>query len=505
LAALSGLAVVLATARYGIGVTPDSVGYVDGARSIADGRGYVHLDGSAVALFAPGYAAVLAGADWLSIDLFDAARVIGIAAFAATVVLAHHLLGMHVRSRSIRVAATIVVACSAVLLEVYTKALSESVFVPVVLLFLLACEAMLGNPRRLGAWVAAIALSWVAFYVRYAGIVTCAVGALVVASAFWSRGARVRAVRDASLFGTLALSLPALWMLRNVDAVGDPLGPRYDAARPAFENVVDVAKELSIWVATGLVPSSLRLALFLVLATIVLVLVVAVEGRRVAVPAGTQRLLPLAAFVAVYVGYLLASASTVAFREIETRFLLPVFVPMVVLGAWLFEQLRERLPSAPARNAMSAVGLVAVCFNAAWFADSALELRREGAGGYAQERWQDSILMDDVRATDLSRTTYTNDIRAVELFIGVPMRQTPARTLHAETDERSTTLSDFVRRVDCGPVQLIWFEPNQRPQLYTPSELAAHVTLEPVIERRDGSIYEVRPGADSSGGCDDAS
>ena len=51
-----------------------------------------------------------------------------------------------------------------------------------------------------------------------------------------------------------------------------------------------------------------------------------------------------------------------------------------------------------------------------------------------------------------------------------------------------------MRTVECaGHVQLIWFLPSNRSYLYDPQELKRYVQLNPVVERDDGVIYDVRP------------
>src|SRR5439155_15668047 len=114
-------------------------------------------------------------------------------------------------------------------------------------------------------------------------------------------------------------------------------------------------------------------------------------------PRTERSLLPLTAFVALYVVYLVGSASVVAFAAINTRLMVPVFVPIVVLGAWLFERIGPVVRSASLRRAVTVVVLAWVVINVVWFAGRAVNSGQKGAGGYAKPRWHDSQLMRDVR------------------------------------------------------------------------------------------------------------
>lgn len=494
------VAVVLATSRFGVGLAPDSVVYANGARNLADGNGFTNLDGGPIALFAPGYAAVLALADLVGIDVFDFARYFDAAMLALVVLLAYALARRHLHSPVVIQAATLLVGSSAVLLEIFTKALSESAFVPVTLASVIVCEEIMWRPAGIRAEATAVVLVWAAFYLRYPGIVLAGVGAGAVLARARVIGWRP-AVARAGVFVAACVSAPVLWMLRNVDAVGDPLGPRYAASRSLTRNVADVAGELSVWAATDLVPGAIRVLVFGSVIVIVAVLGVLLGVRRIHLPHDADRLAPLALFVAAYVVYLVVSASLVAFRPIETRFLVPVFVPLVVLGAWLFEKLRDALPRA--RSTMNMAGVVFVVVNVVWFVDSTVTFAREGAGGYARDRWQHSALLRDAARLDPEVLTFTNDIRAVELFLGVPMPQVVAKRKHAETEEETTSLPDFVRTVECaGRARLVWFEPNNRPQLYTPEDLARSLGVRPLAVHPDGVVYELLPrGEPPAEGC----
>ena len=143
---LATAATLVATSRYGVGLTPDSVVYVDGAESMADGLGFSR-HGEAVTIFAPGYPAVLSIGDRLGLGVLDTARVVGVLAFVLTTVLGFVLLRRHVRSQHVVAAGTIVIGCSAILLGVFKQALSDQLFIVVTLLLILVAAPA---PRRPG-------------------------------------------------------------------------------------------------------------------------------------------------------------------------------------------------------------------------------------------------------------------------------------------------------------------------------------------------------------------
>ena len=95
-------------------------------------------------------------------------------AASPTCLLAEGRRGRHDRRRG-----------SLTLLEVYEQALSEHVFIVVVLLFVLAGEEHVRSPRGLWPLAALVALSWSAFYLRYAGIAFIGIAGLLVLMTGW--------------------------------------------------------------------------------------------------------------------------------------------------------------------------------------------------------------------------------------------------------------------------------------------------------------------------------
>lgn len=482
-------AMVLATARYGIGLTPDSVVYLDGARSLANGAGYSRY-GAPITLFAPGYSTVLSLGERIGIDASAGARGLAVVAFVATTALGFVLLRRHVRRTNVVIAGTVVIGFSAVLLQVFKEALSEHLFVVVVLLFLLAVEEIVERPRSVRLLGAATVLVWAGFYLRYAGLVMVPFLALVVLVAAWSLGLRQALIRSAGVL-VAGISVPALWMIRNVHVGKGVLGTRHSAAAGPTTNASRTVKTLTGWLAVG-GPGKVRLVVLLAVLVAAAVLLIKFRPAVPRLVARTRDVWPLLLFVVVYVGYIIVSASIAAFSGIDTRFLIPAYVPLVVLGAWMFERVRDHLP-ASGRTVLAVLAIVWIGLNVGWFGVTAVDAARDGAGGYAAAYWHRSRLRDDARFLNPGRTIYTNDIYGVELFAGREALSSPARTFQ-ESNEETGILPVFVRRVRCrGHVTLVWFLPNKRGFLYSPQALKKHVRLKVKVRRADHVIYDVTP------------
>lgn len=492
-ATLAGVVGVwVATLRYGIGLTPDSVRYLDGAHSLASGAGYT-ANGQAITDFPPGYSWILSQGQHFGVSAIDAARLLSLVAIVATILLAYVLLCRHVLSEGIRTAAIVAIGCSAILLEIYEKALSEHFFVPVLLLFLLVSENLLRGGRFAVLVGPLVLLAWAAFSLRYAGVVLIVVGALVVYVARRSRGSWT-ALGLAIAYGAVAGSAPLAWMIRNVDAGSGPLGPRAGASASVYTNVTRVANELSTWVATDGAPAIVRRLVLVVVLAVIAVAVGVLATRDLRTDDRLAPRLPLVALVTIYGIYLVASASVVAFAAINTRLLVPIFVPIVVLVAWLYEEVRPAIRRPATRMAITGAVLAWVALSVVWFAGRAVDSAQHGAGGYASARFHNSQLLRAVRNLDFSIPTFSNDAPAISFFTGKHARAGAEKTRFQSDDPLAGGLRDFVKVVQCQRhVTLVWFNPNPRPYMYDPTQLSVFVVLKPVTTSPDGVIYDVSP------------
>ena len=492
---------LLATARYGIGLTPDSLVYIDGARGIAHGHQYV-ANGVPISDFPPGYSAVLSIGDRMGLNLFDASRVLSVVAIVVTVLLGHVLVRRHVRSAAIVVVTTVVIGCSAVLLEVYQRALSEHLFIPVVLAFVLIAEDFMKHEDLTRA-AGLVALTWAAFYLRYIGIVFVGVSALVVLVARWRRD-RVAAFVWAGAVAIAGFAAPALWVIRNRRAHVPVFGHRAATSATPVKNAARVTNEISTWLASDRAPVAIRVAAFVVVVGAVCFFALQLIRQRAGFPPDSGSMFVLGLVVVVYVGYLVASASLVAFAAIDTRLMSPVFVPIVVITAWLYEFAGRHLSGAAARRALAAGVLPLIIVNLGWFATVTAQSATRGAGGYATDRYHDSELLQVAKKLDYSVPTFSNDAPAIELFVGKPVTASVART-HFASDQQSGRLPGFVRMVRCtGRIQLVWFLPNPRSYLYTPSQLSRDLDLRARVRVSDGVVYDVTARDASRAGCPSA-
>jgi hypothetical protein len=187
------------------------------------------------------------------------------------------------------------------------------------------------------------------------------------------------------------------------------------------------------------------------------------------------------------------SASVVAFAGLGLRFTVPMLVPVIVLGTALLEQALGRLRRGAVRHALVGVAIAWVVFQGAWFVARAVHTSRTSAGGYASAAFHDSAILPAFARLHPTVPVYSNDPAAIDFFTGRSTKTTPARTFFA-SNRVTGQLKVFVTRVECtGHVQIVWLDNATHTQLYTRAQLATAVRMVPVLQRRDGAVYDVFP------------
>jgi hypothetical protein len=356
----AALLVGAAMAPYGPGMTPDSVHYLSAAENLRRGLGYatsvVPWNGPfprPIALWPPLYPAVLA--------VVTAA----IGATAGPWGLNALLMGVSTWriARAAPLLGALAFAIAPAVISVHGYAWSEPLFLLLAILALEGQERLLAEPapKRLAFAVLFTAL---ACLTRYVGVALVISGALALVLA----GRRLLAL----IYAALAVAPLGLWLLRNRLVTGTLMGDRTGSGRGLPELIREAAGTLGGW----LVPvGSLATVALLVLLAVGVVLALRSDFE--------PRDLPWIAFGAVYPVLLLALARTVAFDPLSSRLLVPLVVPLVVLAARHLDWHRRGLATAVALLLVASPALVTA-------RDLASTVRVTRGRGYRAARWRET-------------------------------------------------------------------------------------------------------------------
>lgn len=482
---------LLATAHYGPGTEPDSVTYLAAAHHLRTGHGFADIDGSPLTLFPPAFPAAVAALEWVGLAPLTAARLLNAAMLGALVVLAATWTRRISGSPRLGVVVAAIVAVSGPMVAMASTALSEPIGI-VAAVACLACltEALRADGRVVQWLVPAGLAAALACLTRYAAVVLFPVGAVVLLAARPGRWSG--RIRGAATFLAVGLGPVGLWLARNVAAAGNATGDdRGTSALTLVSSAKLTLAAVGAWILPGSAPVDLQaVAGAAVSATVAgLLLRRAWAERRshpsMPTPAGLA--LPAAVFIVGGVASV-AVFETMMAIDPPPRFLLPVFVPLVVGGAVIGADLAQRCSWRPAAGTAFAVMVVAASVpRLALFEHQA---DRQGLLDYSTPTWNSSPLLAYLKQHPVHGPVVSDDPYILDLRLGIPADLTPERTYYA-SDQPTGELGEFVRRAASagdGGLSVVWFPRSYQSYLYPLADLERAACLRPVQHFADGDV-----------------
>jgi hypothetical protein len=490
------LLALLATSRYGAAVSPDSTIYLTAASHLARGAGLAPFDGVPLVRWAPLFPALLAPAAALGLDPAAAARWLNALCFGLFVGLAGVWLARHVRDRRMAAVALAATALSSSLLQCAVYVWSEPLFLVLSLLCLLDLErSARGGSRALLARAAAWAA--VAILTRYAGLALLGPGLWISAT---RRGRTVRdRVTDGVVFGGIALLPLVGWMERNRLVSGTLLGGAATSSYSPLQAGYLALEVLSHWLVPPVGPSPWRAglaAIALAAGAWAVARAWRAEAREPAGHAPRWPLAPAVVWVATYSVMVIGWTSSAAVEQVNERYLVPLFLPLVGLAFRSLVALCGPRPGARwSRGAALALCLVWLAYPAARTARHMVLYLRDGAGGYSAPAWRASALAAALRGRPDLQPLYSNGPDAASFLAGIDVKLSPRK--HAYNSPEAITgdveeLRHALRAVRSGEAHLAWFTTLDRPFLYSVGELDSIFDVREQRALADGAIYSIR-------------
>ena len=505
-AALAVALTLRVTAHYGPGAEPDTVTYLAAARHLRAGHGFADIGGEPLTVFPPVFPATVAVLEWFGMAPLSAARVLNAAMFGILVVLAAVWTRRISGSPTLGAVVAGIAAVSTPMVAMASSALSE----PVGIVAAVGCLLLLTEAVRTGGLryaVAAGLAAAVACLTRYASVVLYPVGAVVLLARPGRLAGRIRLV---TTFLAVGLVPVGAWLVRNVAATGNATGDgRGTSALSPVTSLKLTLAAVGAWVLPGSTSETVQAiaggALCMAVAG-ALLLALRAERRRTQPAAelgprgglgpavGPAALaLPAAVFVVLGVASVAWFEATMAIDP-PPRFLLPVFVPLLVGAAVVVADRARRRSWRPAAVA----GLVLVVVAASLprlgaFVDRA---DRQGLLDYSTPAWTSSPLLDYLKAHPVRGTVASDDPYILDLRLGIPAEPTPARTYYA-SNEPTSELARFLRKAAeataTDGLSVVWFPGSYREYLYSLAELERVMCLRVERHFTDGDLLRACP------------
>ena len=516
IAGLGTAHILVRTATYGAAVGMDSTIFLSTALNCLAGEGWRGFAGQPMATWPPLFPLLLTAGGWVGIEPLATGRWINAIAFGLTIFAAGGWLCSNLRSRLLALVATGAIAASLPLSHWASHLLTEPLFVLFTLLALIGLAAFLQRGERTPLLWAAVCTALAAL-TRYPGVALIGVGVLVLLVR--RAPPLVARLKDSVAFGAVT-SIPLAGVLMCNWAISGTLtggrggwsltGGRGGSGQSLSDSLSQVVDVFRGWVIPPHAPDGLGYLLWATTGLVMVVAVVVLSGLGMGGSKGKDRpaslevrpALPFGVFAVAYLAFMVAVVPFTTYRGIDSRFLLPLYVPLLLTAVLLLDRFLS-IEAAGWRVAVRCVVASLVLLAAlAHVGLSARENRRRTAQAhvagyegrtYNAAHWQHSETLNYLRENRIEGRIYSN---AVHLAWFWDRDAAPGKY----RKKFSLGLPRLARQMmqwteDGTDVYIVWIE-NVSEQNYDAMDLRVLPGVEVVAELADGFVLrltEVEP------------
>ena len=428
-----GIFLVLRSTPEGLGLSDDSIAYIAGARSLLAGHGYREawlVSNKPITHFPPGFSSALAIIGLFGLDPLRGSRLLNALLFGFSTTLLGILGWRMTKSLIAGLVLAVLFILSGSLLQVYTTAMSEPLFIFLSLLAFWMFDLYFERDLHWLWLVLCGVFVGLAYLTRYAGLALAAtfLVALFILHDTW----RKRFV-SAGVFLVGVIPWILVWSIRNFLAAGNATNREliwHSITASNFDTTLYTISQFLIPVENWRRQLYKTPGLFIALtALILLVALIWISIKawkyffahpqlpRSEVISFTTGLYIFGYIASIIASMLLFDAST----KFQLRILAPIFISLLILlvacGVWLWKKRRE-----------IAIVLALFVFGVSIYNQIyTVQNLSKGGQGFASFIWYDSKAMAYLRTVPRTVMIYTNETGAVYLYTGRPTYSLPNR------------------------------------------------------------------------------
>ena len=341
--ALLGAALILARqVNYGVELLfGDSAVYISVARHLLMGEGFVDMmDKTPYEKWPPLYPILLAAASLFVFDPYAVAGPLNAAIFGLTIFAAGHYLRQRIHSRFLILWACLAILLSVPLTSIAYMAISDPLFILLIILSLLHTNTFLGQGKRTSLLWAAV-FTALACLTRYIGLT---LPMTIVSLILLQRNtALVAKMKHITAYTLISVPPIALWMLRNFLLAERLTGPRPPSDSTLSYLLDFMLNTLSRWVFLDLPLGEFQRFAVALTALALLALAIALGSiLRAQQKGGTwTNWSPFYIFGSFALVYLISLLGTLATTELASpgdRYLSPVYIPLLFTAVFVMDR-----------------------------------------------------------------------------------------------------------------------------------------------------------------------
>ena len=502
LVALLGAAhILIRTSTYGASLDY-AFTYLSAAESLAAGDGLRSPDGGLVARVAPFFSMAMAFLSLFGLEPMDGGRFLYATAFGLLILVSGLWLSRRLESRPIALGVAVAVMASVPVAHSASTLISEPLFILFSLLALMPLESFLNRRGGTPALMLSAVFAALAAVTRYMGV------ALIISAVLMLLARRNVPVgerlKHALAFGAIS-SLPlAGVMVRNQLVSGTLTGDRsVVSGQSLFDSLGQIVEVFQQWAdPLFLIHWQLQHSPWLIACLLLLLAALLLVTPR---PSRASSVFWI--FALMYLAIIAVVAPLTESAKIDSRYLVPIYVPLLFVAAFWLDSLLRGKPSGriSAVGALVALALVGGSWHIGVSVLQNLRLTAEALeSGYIGKSlntayWEDSELAAYIRANPVSGRYYSNDPNVLRWNAGVPgtlvtwvpVPQRNPGNMCRHWFERAVLKS---RQYGEPEAHVVWVSRRE------PGEITCTLfDLVPVAELADGTIFRVNDAFDGAG------
>jgi len=495
-ALLWGIFVFLYSTNRGMGVSPDSVVYIEAAQNLAKGKGHVtsaiKSDVLTIDFYAPLYPFLLASGELLGIAPLSMAKVMNLLFWCATILLLGVVLKELTSSPFLLPVVSFAVASFPNMLRIYTMAWTEGCFITFGILAYLFFLKYIRTEKRGRLFTAALSVG-IAFLCRYAGIVLIITGILgifvLLENSIFDR------FRKAFWFAVISSVPTALWLFWKF-MQGKGMAQRKFVFHPlSFGHLVDLKMTVESWLVPSVFPDVLKNSIFIIYVAFFLFCTIWLFKGKFSTDKGIDGIKLQIYFSALYLAFLFVSISFFdAHIPLDNRILSPLWISLFVVSVYFLWRIYRRIKKARfLRIVFLACLSTFVTLNFVRTFKLSVLFHSEGQG-YNSKVWRESRLLKLLEASFSDKDIYSNAPEVVYFLLKrpatmLPCKQSPMTLLPGQQfiEKYNEMLSD----VRSGKSVIVYFDRiSWRWYLPSKKELMENTYMFPVEVEGEGTIFK---------------
>lgn len=491
-----GCALWWSVADYGLGTSRDSAEYLFTSLSLTRGDGFISFMGQPYTLWPPLYPMLLSLLQVFGVrDPLTAALVLQAVTFVWIAVLTAWLFIRIFPGNFIFAFLGNVIAASGVSLTwLFQSVGSDYLFIALALNMVYLCDNYITKDRLRALWLMTL-VSALAMLQRYIGIALLFTAAWTVFQ--YSRTTIGERLKRSILLGISVIPVGIWTVLLPVEAV------LRDNPSSFLENLYWFTFSILSWFfpETELYGHPVRLqfgmwGLWLGIFASSLI-VWKIGGKKRDIP---SVMFPLFLFGIMYTFILLIVASLSSFNSLDSRFVSPIFIPLVALILTTVKVILSSnlmpagLPMMAIRLVMYVLPLILLGLSG-YRSVASMSLHHEYGGGYTSIDWHDNQAIEYWQShmpedEYLAFSNYPAGVAVHTWHMALP---SPRRTEHPNAGEAVIPLDTYLPSmfVPGKDSYIVWIEPNEYTHVYSVDDLRAIVEVETLYEGMDGGIYRI--------------